>query len=329
MRTKFSRTVLAVGIALALAFTFSCSSGGGSGGGNEQNGEGSSSSSKPSSSSSKGNANYSSGGTVSIDIRDFEVFTSDRLVYIGGFVYATIAADPIVKVTYSISPPGKLSWISYEGSPLTGPIIVNEQRIFDLDARIDLRNEEIPCGVTYSVIVEAWTKSGKKATISGIFTKPDNLCSVGGSSSAGGASSSSEAVWVFGNPETIDDVPLNTSIPIGSGSFKIIPDDPDAPDIFPKNITVSGGRIRRVVGVEAVFDEEGVVPDKAYSSKESFLGSTVPSTSTMIFTRGVGVGVGVGIYYLIYLDDNSKYLLKFTSSGVGYECTYWRATKSP
>jgi len=45
MRTKFSRTVLAVGIALALVFTFSCSSGGdnGDGGGTSSSGGGSSS----------------------------------------------------------------------------------------------------------------------------------------------------------------------------------------------------------------------------------------------------------------------------------------------
>jgi len=143
-------------------------------------GSSSSSSLTQSSSSSKTSPSggYSSGSTDLdvIVIDNFAVALYDIRVVIEGTVLATMA-DPIVKVTYSISPPGKLSWILYDRSPLTGPIIVNEKSSFDLvDARIDLRNEEIQCGVTYSVTVEAWTKSGKRATRVGTFEKPDSLC---------------------------------------------------------------------------------------------------------------------------------------------------------
>jgi len=228
MRTKFSRTVLAVGIALALAFTFSCSSGGG--GGNEQNGEGSSSSSKPSSSSSNGNVNSSSS--------------------VGGGASSSSA--------------------------------------------------------------------GGGASSSSVGGGASSSSAGGGASSSsvgGGTSSSSEAVWVFGNPETVD-APLNTPITIGSGSVKLIV-DPDCPHCQEDYITVYGGTIRSVY--TDTFYEEGVVPGKAYSSKVDFLGSTVPSTSTTEFSR----------LTLIYLGDGI-YLLKLTKSATNdWQCTYWRATKSP
>jgi len=145
-------------------------------------GSSSSSSLTQSSSSSKTSPSggYSSGSTDLgvIVIENFAVTLYDIRVVIEGTVLATME-DPIVKVTYSISSPGKLSWISYDRSQLTGPIIVNEQRSFDLEnARIDLRNEEIQCGITYSVKVEAWTKSGKSATRVGTFEKPDSLCGI-------------------------------------------------------------------------------------------------------------------------------------------------------
>jgi len=298
------------------------------------------------------NGGYSSLGNVDVpgevEIDGFDIVTEDKRVIISGTACGT-KDDPVVKVTYSISSPGKLGWISYNGSPLSGSIS-NDSRCFDprdgdIDLKIDLKNTEIPCDQEFYINVEAVNKSGKKASREGKpFKKTgSSLCNVGNSSGAE-LSSSSIASWKFGVPME-GQVYGNISYPLGSGSFVLI-DDPDyVPPggtqgnmVDQPDLKITGGKIR---GPVAVCNYEGtsagtsgdVKPGEIYSSEDKCLGST-PATNTSL-SQIEGLGLQPRDYFLIYMDGGSIYLLFFTDGEGGsvskwpLKYIYWPATDHP
>ncbi len=256
-------------------------------------------------------------GTV--DIYGFAVETSGSKVYISGNVEGSIE-EPIVRVEVLGLQP---SWISYNSEGSNPKTYSPGVKTVSIDIELDLTQSSIECGKDYAVTlkacIDANCSAGKFATKSGTFKKdPAYFCAT---SSAGGTplSSSSEISWVFGGPQFAD-VPVNTSIPLGSGSFKLTGDDQlEAQPV----ITVSGGTIRRA---ESLGGDDDVVPGKAYSSRENVLGSKVPSGSTE--------DVQNQELYIVYLSGGNKYLLQFTKGAESFaswpkKCTYWLATESP
>jgi len=311
MKTKLSFLALpsCLGMVLALALA-AC---GGDSGNNHHDGG----------TSSSTDVNLSS-PVVSEEVtfNNFSVGVESGMVRITGNISAA-KADPIVKVEFSIEG-GSSSWFSYKGSPVTGPItypVSDSVAFFRLtDVDIDLSNTSIPCGVSKPIAVRACSASGKCSSEPGSFTKPNDMCPEL-LSSATQVSSSSEAVWKFGPPSPAIDVSSGVSIAIGTGYFKLSGDD-GQPDI-----EVENGKIRMVTTIGA--DE--IVPGTAYSSKENFLGSLPPTKSKLDGDDGLQNKE----YYLIYLNDGSKYLLYFTAKGSApwpswpKSCTYWLATESP
>jgi len=264
-----------------------------------------------SSNSYGGGVNSSAISNKGIDIT-FTVSPSGEKVYINATIEGTFD-EPIVKVEFVGIPP---SWISSE-EPYELP-----SKLVNLYATIDLNEKSIECGKEYSVqlkaCIDAACSADKMATSQiETFTKPDYICGIS-SDNGGGASSASVAPWVFAAPETVE-VPVNTYITIGSGSIKLTGDDEleAQPDI-----AVSNGTIRRPTAI----GDDDVVVGKEYSSSDKFLGSTVPTATTDVVQNQE--------YYLIYLNDGSKYLLFFEKGAISFaawpkKCTYWKATKFP
>ncbi|MDR2583625.1 MAG: hypothetical protein LBC75_09115 [Fibromonadaceae bacterium] len=315
MKTKFSFLALPLCLGFVLTLVLSaCSTG------NEPSGGGNSSSSgavyTPSS-------NVYNPGVV--EIRGFELdqTTSSDKVYVSGKVEAT-KAEPIVRIEFKT---GGSGWVIFNDAPVTGPINLPGVTSVQLsDAKIDLTNPSIPCGthsLTVEACIDAKCSSDKMARDTKQFTKPETLCAI---SSSGEVSSSSEAVWVFA-PGQDENVPLNGTVQVGSGSFKLSGDD-GQPDM-----EVYGGKVRPVIALGA----DDVEPGKSYSSKESLLGST-PATEIKLSNIRCGGDPCVvqnGDYYLIYLDGGDKYLVQFKkAAGSSWPswpkaCTFWRATVSP
>jgi len=297
--------------------------------------------------SSPSTGGYSSGGTVvagKIDLDGFAVTNyqpNSNSVVIEGTFIAT-PADPIVKVQYSISGgDSKLSWISYNRSPLTGPITGIEQNSFDLnDAKIDLRNDEIKCGITYNITVEAWTKTGLRAANGGSFEKTG--CFVEPSSGSQ-PSSSSVPSWVFEGP--IDgQAYARVAYPIGSGSFTLLTDDDaittntvDQPDIQIVSGAIRGSVVPCKDDGTSAGENGDVHPGEPYSSRGyPCLGSN-RATSTNLSQQGSDGDEGLQLknYYLVYLNDGNVYLLFFTIGDGGSKTKYpikyiyWRAAGHP
>jgi len=282
------------------------------------------------------NGGYSSGSNTDapgeIIIKNFEVDnTGERWVEIRGSVEAA-AADPIVRVSYSISSPGKLSWILLDGNGLTGPITdVGTGVSFDLFARIDLKNNnEIPCGQDFYINVEAYTKKGTHASRSDPkykFSRPDVYCQLN-SSGGGEQSSSSVAVWRFGPPADGQARAENSyTIPIGGGSasFKLLGDGDivDQPDL-----QMTGGTIKQVTpcnddGTVTAGTGGDVQVGTPYSSKESCLGSTRATATKVSQIDGLEGIQPKQDYYLVYLDDNSGVYLLFFTVGDGGDLFSW------
>jgi len=345
MKAKLSSLALPLSRGLVLALCFglvmtlvlaAC------GGGNSPNG--------PSTSSDSSGGTSSAGSTNpdAIKINGFEATLEEKRVVIDGVVNAT-TADPIVRVTYSISGgTATLSWISYNGSPLTGPITFlpdETRRSFDLnDAKIDLRKEEIKCGVTYTVSVVAVTNSGQTASSGpGTFVKPDALCETGPSSGSQPSSSSSVANWVFEGP--IDgQAYARVAYPIGSGSFTLLTDDDaiatntvDQPDIQIVSGAIRGSVVPCKDDGTSAGENGDVHPGEPYSSRGyPCLGSN-RATSTNLSQQGSDGDEGLQLknYYLVYLNDGNVYLLFFTIGDGGSKTKYplkyiyWRATEKP
>ncbi|MDR2595647.1 MAG: hypothetical protein LBC87_12840 [Fibromonadaceae bacterium] len=249
----------------------------------------------------------------------------------------------IVKVTYSI-PGGDNSWIKYQRSPLpsNGVVNVDRQRSFDLnDAKIDLKNENIPCGREFAVNVEARSELDSVATNGGTFTKECALTP----SSGVELSSSSAASWKFGTP--IEGQAYGQiDYPIGTGSFKILEDPDNVPPngqfnlVDQPDVKITGGKIKLVTpckddGTSAGTDGD-VQVGTAYSSKEGCLGSTPATSTNLTQIDGLEGLQPKQDYYLIYLDgSDSVYLLFFTAGEGGsvskypLKYIYWQATEKP
>jgi len=271
------------------------------------------------SSDSQGGVNYSSAQASegTIEIVRFEVQTSGEKVYITSTIEAT-KEEPIVKLEIQGIP---ANWISYSnlGDFQSGA------KTFTLDAEIDLNEPSIKCSDNpHSVTVKACIDQGcgpqKFRFETGTFNKPDYLCNA--LSSGSGISSSSEAVWVFEAPQ-FSDISFDSPVTIGSGSIKATGNE-GQPDL-----EVSNGKIRFPTSLGT--DDDNVVAGKAYSSKVNALGSAVPSTSKLYADDGEGMQ-NKG-YYLVYLNDGSKYIVRFDAKTNWPDwpkrCTYWRASESP
>jgi hypothetical protein len=304
MKAKLSFLALPLCLGLVLTFVLAaCSSGGGT------NGSGGS--------SSNSNTVYSSEiapeGTV--DIVGFNVQTQGERVYITATIEAT-KDEPIVKLEITGIP---MNWLSYSnlGEFQRGV------KTFILDAEIDLNEPSIKCSdnphkFTVKACINDACGPQKYTFKEGEFNKPDYLCNL--SSSGGAVSSSSEAVWMFGAPQ-FSDIVFNNPVTVGSGSVKATGDE-GQPDI-----EVSNGKIRHVMSLGV--DDDEIVPGKSYSSKESALGSKPAETSKLDGDDGMQNKE----YYLIYLNDGGKYLIRFDAKTSWPDwpkrCTYWLATESP
>ncbi|MCL1955686.1 MAG: hypothetical protein FWF63_00055 [Fibromonadales bacterium] len=317
MKTKLSFLALSLCLGIVLTFVLAaCSTN------DPVQGSGSSSSAGATHTPS---SNVDNPGVVEIRNFELDATTSSDKIYISGKVEAT-KANPIVRIEFITTGSG---WVSFDDKPVTGPITLPGVSSVQLsDARIDLMNPSIPCATHYLTVkacIDEKCSAGKFTQESKQFTKPEMLCAL--SSSGGEVSSSSEAVWVFAPPSPDAEVPLNGSVQVGSGSFKLSGDE-GQPDM-----EVFGGKVRPVVALGT----DDVEPGKSYSSKESLLGST-PATAIKLSNIRCGGDPCVvqnGDYYLIYLDGGDKYLVQFKKAP-GHTwpdwpkaCTLWRATVSP
>jgi len=319
---------LCFGLVIALVFA-AC-------GGDSPNG------SKSSNSNSGG---YSSLGNIDVpgvvEIDGFDVVTEEKKVTIHGRACGT-KDDPVVKVTYSISSPGKLGWISYGGAPLAGSIS-NESQCFDprdgdSDVKIDLRNDDIPCGTDFYINLEAVNKSGVKASRDGKpFRRADSFCAMGNSSGVE-ISSSSIASWKFGGPtagQAFGDTPYD----IGSGKFTLLSGEGGTDVVDQPDLKITGGKIKLATPCNDQGTSAGpngdVHPGEPYSGKETCLGNTPATDEKLSQVGGEGLGVQQGDYYLIYLDGGSIYLIFFTKvEGQSFskwpiKYIYWPATEHP
>lgn len=189
MKTKLSFLALPFCLGLVLTFVIAaCSSG------DSPNGP-----SNSSNSNSGGGNSYSRPPDVDdaevVFSSNFDVVVEGNLVVFTGNVDGS-SKDHIVKLEFLTN--GKAQgWVTYKDDPVTGPISMDISTVVLSKAEIDLTNSAIPCG-THSVTVGACIQSGKCSQKSKDFTKPESMCAV--SSSDAAPSSSSEAVWVFGDP---------------------------------------------------------------------------------------------------------------------------------
>jgi len=272
----------------------------------------------------------SSGGVVyqpSSEVKNEQVVFSENFgvsvefetVVLTGTISSPQTA-PIVRLEFTTSQAG---WVSYKGTLVNGPISVNTPLVKLNDAEIDLKNPNIPCGVPQNLSVKACLDANcspnKYSTRNGSFEKPAHLCAAL-SSSAGAPSSSSSAVWKFGQ-STVVDALSGTPITIGTGSILLYGDNSTQPDM-----KVTNGKIRRAGAIE----DDDVIPGKAYSSDESVgLGTSIPTLDKLDGDDGLQNGE----YYMVYLNDNSRYLVQFTPKTTWgawpKTCTYWLATESP
>jgi len=248
--------------------------------------------------------------SIVFDDKSFGTDLSGDKMYITGKIYGTVDL-PIVKLEFK---PNNL--ISYDDDidlPATNVTLTG--RVY-----IDLTSSSLSgCGTKQYIEIKACTDQNCKgyATKNVEYVRPDRYCAAS-SSSVTAASSSSKTVWKFGQITTVD-VPYNTKVDIGSGSFKLSGDD-GQPDI-----EVTGGKIRLAT---ALCGSDDVEPGKEYSSEKSCLGSEVPTTNSL----GGDLGVQMGEFYLIYYSD-SKYLVQFEkkTSWIDWpkKCNFWMATVSP
>jgi len=251
---------------------------------------------------------------------DFGVDASteyEKIILMGAVDAA--ATLPIVKLEFLGVQP---AWVSFTGTLPSAHVSLTK-------AVIDLANPAIPCGtinIQVKACVDAACSAGKYGTSdSKTFEKPAYMCAAS-SSSITTLYSSSEVSWKFGGPQIVD-VASGVPVAVGTATFTLSGDD-GQPDM-----TVVGGTVR--IAMSLGVDDDTVVPGKEYSSKETALGSTKPTTN-MIGGGDGKEGVQNQDYYLIYLNDGSKYLLYFSKSAVAASwpnwpkmCTYWLATQSP
>lgn len=307
MKTKLSYLALPLcwGVVLALVLA-ACSedkndSGGGGG------------TSSPSSEPYRLSSEVAGNDSVSID--GFGVDPESSRINITGTVYGT-GVNPIVKVEFSPA-----SYFSYESElVLPSPTVKLTGKVY-----IDLANPSLTqCGqfdITVKGCLDMACSPGKYATRNSKFERPASFCN--SSSSEAMVSSSSEVMWVFGSATPIPDVPMGQSVSIGTGSFRLDGDEGQP------NITVAGGTVR-ATGLGSMGEDDTPVAGKAYSSKENFLGSSVPTSSTY---GNADEGVQNKDYLLIYFGS-TVYLLRLEAKSgqpwpVAKQGTYWPATEHP
>ena len=256
-----------------------------------------------------------------LEIWDFgtDATTSKGTVFLLGTVKGTKDL-PVENVTLIINPYGDKD-VLYNRDLLHGVEVSLRQY-----AKIDLK--DMPCG-SYEIAVKACNSKRCANTETKTFEKICATSSAGG----GGASSSSVAVWKFGLSTAVP-VPKNTDIPIGgNGQFQLIAIDEE--DDGQPDVSITNGKIRPAT---ANCIDDDVEQDKAYSSEESCLGSK-PATVSKLSDCAIGGFIICAAqqwqYFIIYLDDGSKYLIQFDKSGSGKfdawpkKATYWRASESP
>jgi len=269
-----------------------------------------------------------------IEITDFGIvdYSDQGFVVIAGKVTATRDV-PVAKLRFKAS---NTSWISFRDAPVTGDIMISGERQINLEneTEIDFRNPiNMPCGTPITVSLEAWNTEGTSASTAAVsFTRPDRYCAALSSSSE--VSSSSEAVWKFGQ-STSGTVNKNQPVTIGSGTFELKegPEGSGLTDGAPE-VEITGGKIRvpllTSTGCRIDFDPNS---GNSYPSNENCLGSKEPTASKLSEANN-GAGAQSFEYYLVYVGG-SKYLLQFQKgdgvlfSGWPKKFTYWIATESP
>jgi len=331
MKEKLS--FLALPLCLGLVITLvlaACSSGGGS------------SPSHETSSSSGYNGELSSNVQVDGKIEfedDFKVDYSGKTATLFGTVKATVA-DPIVKIDFFINNSRtNASWILYNDEPVDGTIYL-PNKLSGLGpniAEITFSNDDdIPCDEEFRVSLDIYIESGKKGTAFWSFKKPSKFCPV--SSSAGAVSSSSVAVWRFGQP-TVEEVFAGTPVTIvGSGGFELVGKVPldGQPDL-----RIYNGKVRPANPCKD-SDLDDIDPGEPYSSERNCLGNTPAKVSSLGKCEEGGFDVCYAQpeeYFLIYLeDDDGKiykiYLIQFKPIEGLYttwpkKATYWEALEHP
>jgi len=324
MKEKLS--FLALPLCLGLVITLvlaACSSGGGTNSSHET----SSSSVNPGGISS----NVQIVGVLTIE--PFSVYISDKKAIISGTVTAT-PADPVARLEFLINNSStNANWISYDDRPVNGSINIDPKTpALDLYAEINLKNDDIPCDEVIIVTVIAYNSTNKFASVNETITKPSNLCTV--SSSAGAVSSSSVAVWRFGQPTVEEVFAGGTPITIGSGSFELVgvlPVD-GQPDL-----KVYNGKVRPANPCKD-SDLDDIKPGEPYSSERDCLGNTPAKVSKLSDCGEGGFDICYAQpeeYFLIYLDNGGIYLVQFKPiddekyTAWPKKATYWEALEHP
>jgi hypothetical protein len=298
MKTKLYLALPCLGLVLALVLA-AC---GGDSGTNNMGG--------PSSDSGAPYAPSSEVKSDSVVIDGFGTELEGDRVSIVGKIFGT-PANPIVIVEFSPA-----NWFSSEISLPTPTVTLGGRVYIDLDNPSITTCGKLPISVKACIDMACKTYSTKNSE----FDRPQSYCN--SSSSGADISSSSEAVWRFGEATPIADIPLNASISIGSGSFRLSGDDGQP------SITVTGGTVR-ATGLSMIGDDTPV-PGTPYSSRENVLGSSVPTSS--VFGND-NEGVQNKDYLLIYFGSTIYLLRLEAKSGSPWptakQGTYWLATEHP
>lgn len=332
MKTRLFFLALPLCFCLGLVLTFGLAACDNGGGGKHEDSSSSGAVYNPSSANPEGDSIYISNFKLGEPV--------DGIITLAGMVNTKGSATRIRRLEF-ITQAGKTQpgWVSYDNSPVTGPIVNIEAKVINLNkAKIDLTNSAIGCG-SHNITVKACPDATKEVgcqSDNGTFERPQSYCLP--SSSSGAQSSSSEAVWKF-DAVVSAELEKDEEKSMGTGaSFKIIEYLVGTSTVTAVSIT--NGTIKELPNMPTTFDNSTdlgyPVADKEYPDGRKFIAeaSTNICPSKDNSSNKPCIDITKEFYYLIYSSSgNDKYLIRFEPKSDWIEwpkvAKYWRVKVSP
>jgi len=295
-----------LGLVLALAFV-ACSGGGGGGGDDPEK-----------SSSSNGGGGYVPPEESPFIGLDVDISESGSKVYILGSVEGT-DNNPIESVDFIPA-----NWVNYTGSTTGVTVLLGGK------TTIDLTNSAIPCKDDNKIQVKACVKVDGKvckdccATSEKTFKKPQSYCN--SSSSTTVVSSSSVAMWKFGNWALMD-MPDGSAKTISGFGASILLESRLENGAYMPYIVVSNGELR-VTGLPEIglFATDDGYPEVGKGYELKYLEKN-PENNIL---------TGKGASYIVS-SGSKKYLIRIEAKNGDEgdfdlwpkQIRYWEVTESP